>query len=227
MEDRHLSLSEVAGSMGVSERTVRRWIKSGKLKAYKPGRDYRIPESAVRTLVEESEISPKAPRRSSPEPSLFNGLEDERPLIYLRSDLEEIRGYAEAARWALEDVPSFREPSEELTAEQWLGSWSQFVSNLRHDAHYKARKWDRVLQRVSGQEMPTSERDLLDEIRRALALYDETVEKLGARFNDEWKSFRQNRHQLELSPDVLTLRPPRKEDADTTRPAGEQGSAAG
>ena len=77
MEDRNLSLSAVAGSLGVSERTVRRWIKSGKLKAYKPGRDYRIPESALRELVEESEISPKA-ESSSLEPSLFNGVEDER-----------------------------------------------------------------------------------------------------------------------------------------------------
>jgi|SRR5215217_5561363 len=60
MEDRNLSLSAVAGTLGVSERTVRRWIQSGKLKAYKPGRDYRIPESALRQLVEESEIaSPK------------------------------------------------------------------------------------------------------------------------------------------------------------------------
>jgi excisionase family DNA binding protein len=74
MEERHLSLSEVAGLMDVSERTVRRWIKSGKLRAYKPGRDYRIPESAVRQFMQESEISPKA---LAP-PSLFNGLEDAR-----------------------------------------------------------------------------------------------------------------------------------------------------
>src|ERR687890_1832960 len=78
MEDRNLSLSAVAGTLGVSERTVRRWIQSGKLKAYKPGRDYRIPESAVRELVEESEISPKAESRSSLEPTLLNGLEEER-----------------------------------------------------------------------------------------------------------------------------------------------------
>jgi excisionase family DNA binding protein len=74
MEDRTLSLSEVAGLMGVSERTIRRWIQAGRLKAYKPGRDYRIPESALRQFVEESEISPKA---LAP-PSLFNGLEEER-----------------------------------------------------------------------------------------------------------------------------------------------------
>ncbi len=60
MEDRHLSLSEVAELMEVTERTVRRWIKSGRLKAYKPGRDYRIPESAVKEFIERSEAYPKA-----------------------------------------------------------------------------------------------------------------------------------------------------------------------
>jgi excisionase family DNA binding protein len=84
MEGQHLSLSEVAGLMGVSERTVRRWIKSGKLRAYKPGRDYRIPESAVRELVEKGEVSPKG-LAPSPEPSLFNGLEDERRTPPLQS----------------------------------------------------------------------------------------------------------------------------------------------
>ena len=74
MEERHLSLGEVAGLLSVSERTVRRWIKSGKLKAYKPGRDYRIPESAVRQFVEESEVYPKG----LVPPSLFNGLREER-----------------------------------------------------------------------------------------------------------------------------------------------------
>ena len=97
MEDRHLALSEVAGLMGVSERTVRRWIKSGKLRAYKPGRDYRIPESAVRELVEDSEISPKAGRRSSLEPSLFNGLEDERREATYQAWLDFVNRYAD--RW--------------------------------------------------------------------------------------------------------------------------------
>src|SRR5215212_8606494 len=96
MEDRQLSLSEFAGLMGVSERTARRWIKSGKLRAYKPGRDYRIPESAVREFVEDSEISPKA-RSSSLEPTLFNGLEDERRLQYLRPWRAFVHGLAR--RW--------------------------------------------------------------------------------------------------------------------------------
>jgi excisionase family DNA binding protein len=115
MEDRQLSLSEVAGLMGVSERTVRRWIKSGKLRAYKPGRDYRIPETAVRTFVEESEISPKA-RRSSLEPSLFNGLEDERRLDNEAALAVLFRGLARRARLIVER--SRREgPSAELGEE--------------------------------------------------------------------------------------------------------------
>jgi excisionase family DNA binding protein len=86
MEERNLSLSEVAGLLGVSERTVRRWIKAGNLRAYKPGRDYRIPASAVRELVEGSEVSPKRISRSALEPSFNDVLrETERHISGLRS----------------------------------------------------------------------------------------------------------------------------------------------
>jgi excisionase family DNA binding protein len=78
VEERHLSLSEAAEALDISERTAYRWVKSGKLKAFKPGRDYWIPESAIREVVEGSEVRPKVEIRSSLEPSLFNGLEDER-----------------------------------------------------------------------------------------------------------------------------------------------------
>ena len=77
MEEQTRSLSEVAGLMGVSERTVRRWIKSGRLKAYKPGRDYRIPESGLQAFVEESEISPKVPAPLSQQPSFNDVLAEE------------------------------------------------------------------------------------------------------------------------------------------------------
>jgi excisionase family DNA binding protein len=81
LEERHLSLSEAADALDISERTAYRWIKSGKLRAYKPGRDYWIPESAIRVLVEESKVRPKVESRSSLEPKLFNnGLEEERRL---------------------------------------------------------------------------------------------------------------------------------------------------
>ncbi len=83
MEERHLSLSEVAELMEVAERTVRRWIKSGRLKAYKPGRDYRIPESAVKDFIERSEAYPKAPAPPPLELEKQRGGEEERHSVYL------------------------------------------------------------------------------------------------------------------------------------------------
>jgi excisionase family DNA binding protein len=78
MEERHLSLSEAADTLNISERTAYRWIKSGKLRAYKPGRDYWIPESAIKKVLEESVVRPKVPRRSPSEPSFNDVLEEER-----------------------------------------------------------------------------------------------------------------------------------------------------
>jgi excisionase family DNA binding protein len=89
VEDQTRSLSEVAGLMGVSERTVRRWIKSGRLKAYKPGRDYRIPETALRRFIEESEISPKVQAPLSPQPSFNDVLGEEQRYALLAGLLED------------------------------------------------------------------------------------------------------------------------------------------
>ncbi len=105
MEERHLSLSEVAELMEVAERTVRRWIKSGRLKAYKPGRDYRIPESAVKDFIERSVAYPKAGAPStSPKEAAEAG-----PSELSANDLSDLCGeiYAE--------LQSVREtPAEEL-----------------------------------------------------------------------------------------------------------------
>ena len=59
MEERYLSLSGAADALDISERMAYRWIKSGKLRAYKPGRDYRIPEVALKEAVEASEVHQK------------------------------------------------------------------------------------------------------------------------------------------------------------------------
>jgi excisionase family DNA binding protein len=86
VEDQTRSLSEVAGLMGVSERTVRRWIKAGRLKAYKPGRDYRIPEAGLRAFIEESEISPKAQAPLQLELEESRGADEERPMKIVRPE---------------------------------------------------------------------------------------------------------------------------------------------
>lgn len=77
MEERHLSLSEAADALNISERTAYRWIKSGKLRAYKPGRDYWIPESAIQQVIEESVVLPKEEVRSSLEPTFNDALVEE------------------------------------------------------------------------------------------------------------------------------------------------------
>src|SRR5215210_3964959 len=113
--EEHLSLAEAAERLGISERTARRWIKSGKLRAYKPGRDYWIPESALTELVEESEVSPKE-QAPPPEPSLFNGTLDERRFAEIGELLE--RRHARRLR-QVEDPndPHFRDAA---AAANWI-----------------------------------------------------------------------------------------------------------
>src|SRR5215218_8972316 len=84
MEERYLSLSEAAEALDISERTAHRWIKSGKLRSYKPGRDHKIPQSAIIEAIAAGEVRPKAPGRS-PSELTFNGLLAEER----RSKLEE------------------------------------------------------------------------------------------------------------------------------------------
>ena len=43
---------EVAKKLGVSKMTVLRWIKAGKLKAHRIGKEYRVPESEIKRILE-------------------------------------------------------------------------------------------------------------------------------------------------------------------------------
>jgi excisionase family DNA binding protein len=69
----------IAEELGVDVQTVRRWIQSGKLRAFKPGKEYRIKEADLEEFLAAREVRPKAPGRSSREPS-FNDVLDERRL---------------------------------------------------------------------------------------------------------------------------------------------------
>jgi excisionase family DNA binding protein len=57
-DDRLLSLEDVADRLQVSDQSVRRWIKAGKLAAYKPGLEWRIRPSALEDFLE-THSSPK------------------------------------------------------------------------------------------------------------------------------------------------------------------------
>ena len=51
-EERLLSLEDVADRLQVSDQSVRRWIKAGKLAAYKPGLEWRISPSDLEDFLE-------------------------------------------------------------------------------------------------------------------------------------------------------------------------------
>jgi excisionase family DNA binding protein len=52
VDERYLTLPEVAEKLKVSRRTVYRWIKAGDLDAYQFGREYRITESDLKEFLE-------------------------------------------------------------------------------------------------------------------------------------------------------------------------------
>ena len=119
MEERQLSLGEAAERLDISERTARRWIKSGKLRAYKPGRDYRIPESALTELMRESETSPKAPAPSPLEPS-FNDVLSEVRRFEARRRLEQILRDGLGHSYATQPLPETVEWAREASVAEIL-----------------------------------------------------------------------------------------------------------
>jgi excisionase family DNA binding protein len=67
----------IADELGVDVQTVRRWIQSGKLKAFKPGKEYRVREADLEEFLAAREVRPKAPAPLSPGQPDFNGLLEE------------------------------------------------------------------------------------------------------------------------------------------------------
>jgi excisionase family DNA binding protein len=93
----YLKIPELARRLDVSEKTVRRYVKAGALPSTFIGGAYRVTEEDLKDFVRRAEVtpeeaSPKGSGRSSPEPSLFSELEDERRRTFVQS----CRRYAES-----------------------------------------------------------------------------------------------------------------------------------
>jgi excisionase family DNA binding protein len=56
VEENYLKLREIAERLQVSDRTVTRWIKDGKLRAYKFANEYRITETDLKDFLERHRI---------------------------------------------------------------------------------------------------------------------------------------------------------------------------
>jgi excisionase family DNA binding protein len=87
-EGRFEGVEEVAERLLVDPQTVRRWIKSGKLKAYKPGREYRILSNDLDSFLE-ARSSPKDRSRPSPKAPEEVGEERREPRRVDKEELEQ------------------------------------------------------------------------------------------------------------------------------------------
>ena len=69
-EQRLLTVREVAERIRSSPETVRRWLRQGKLRGFRPGGTklgYRVPESELQRFLRE--VQPPEPGQGSPPPS--------------------------------------------------------------------------------------------------------------------------------------------------------------
>ena len=51
-----LTVSDVAELLDVSDRTVRNWVQTGVLKAYRFGREYKITQTHLNEFIKQSEV---------------------------------------------------------------------------------------------------------------------------------------------------------------------------
>jgi excisionase family DNA binding protein len=110
-----LLLQEAADRLGVSVYTVRRWIKEGKLRAFKPGKEYRIREADLEEFLRAREVVPKVTSRSPYEPTLNDALaeaERHNPTEYDFRAAAEIRERCDGLEAFLEEAAPTTEPDE-------------------------------------------------------------------------------------------------------------------
>ncbi len=68
IDERQLSVEDVAQTLGVSEWTVRNWLREGRLRGYRPGGTrigWRVRASALREFIERQEQAAERGRGES------------------------------------------------------------------------------------------------------------------------------------------------------------------
>jgi excisionase family DNA binding protein len=114
-----LSPEEASQRLGVSVYTVRRWIKEGKLRAFRPGKEYRIREADLEEFFRAREVVPKAPRQSPFEPTLNDALADEERLVPTINDFRAAAEFKERC----EGVEAFLEKAAAITDPDDTDKW--------------------------------------------------------------------------------------------------------
>jgi excisionase family DNA binding protein len=178
-EGRFEGVEEVAERLLVDPQTVRRWIKSGNLKAYKPGREYRILSSDLDAFLE-ARSSPKDRSRPSPEaPEEDSG--EERPIN--RVPPEELkRRIAHMKRLREHRKHEIEELERERIFDPLVWSSNMELADLGLTRLYEEMGISEFVERVNaGREMTS------DEVRR-----------LCRKFVREWDALQHLTHEARL-----------------------------
>lgn len=164
--ERRYSLKEAQEILGISERTIHRWIKSGKLKSYKPGRDHQIPESAIHEVIERSEVYPKVqaplPLEFGPaggetvsqlDPHLWRGYCEHLAAVFeMLADREEspdrVTGWADVIWWTGMYVVNLISTLDEMVEDEWFSDDDNEMMPLLQAAYRMAYHGDRVIRRA-------------------------------------------------------------------------------
>lgn len=168
-EQERLSLREAADALGVSEVTARRWVKSGKLKAYQPGRKYLIPRSAIDELLESESGKVQVP--SSQEKLFNNGILEEERRARWEAAVEEAQRLREGARGRMEELLASWRDKRDRHALHGMGQLLQEAYDAETELlHYLEEE---STGRVRLDRVPITE---WEEVRKASRFYGALVE---------------------------------------------------
>jgi len=187
----YLKIPEVARRLDVSEPTVRRMVKGGKLPSVFIGGAYRVSEKDLEEYLERAKVTPgKAPGRSPSEPSFNDVLEGGRRL----------RPWI---RYVTRRVEFCEEVVERTPAEEWNNPWLSLDSAIQW-AIYVGAESAALRDIINTEVLPHADTltDEADELRALLdrlrQIEDRTDERVRAMMEDAGLGEAQKRARLSL-----------------------------
>ncbi|MCD6084781.1 MAG: IS607 family transposase [Desulfurococcales archaeon] len=97
--ERHYSTREVCGILGIANRTLRRWIKEGRIRAVNINGKWRIPESEVKRLLGQPVEEIKTPRVARV--VIYARVSGVNQKKELENQVEALKKYVEQNNWKL------------------------------------------------------------------------------------------------------------------------------
>jgi excisionase family DNA binding protein len=185
MIEERLSLRGAADALGISEVTARRWVKTGKLKAYKPGLKYLIPASAIEELLEDVE-SKKAPaplRATSRE--VYASWSEERRKSFWHREQRKLERYDRRWREQAEN-PEAQEQDWCDTVQLIALGWAKILNDFGIPKKEECSRWEWYAYgcfRIAWLEM----NDAADLVEKVAAEKDEAQARARRQYTEELK----------------------------------------